>query len=418
MLSVDSQKFDKAAFEVRYREMRNREEYRNPVGQRYAICLHHAFDLIAAVLYMKERDGSVLLMHGSTPFESALELAEQSGCSYLIYRKWDNLYRLSASAADYAPSILQYSSGTSRAPSLIAREWKQVDTEVDGYNDLFAETPVMQPVILVSVTHSFGLITGVMASVARGDEPIIVEDKNPKFALHTIRSLRRPIVYAVPFLFHVMDALSKGEDRFYKMVVSGSPPSEVLLDRMKSRTEEVWQQYGCTEAGCISVSKRPCSATDVGIPLKHLRVTIDASGGGGEGKGEIVVANANGTNLVRTKDMGCYDLRTDRLHVFGRMDDLINVSGFKVIPAEVESVILQMPGVKECIVHKTGHNIWGEAVQALIVGDGYIDESSIRSWCIKRLPTYKVPNTIRIVGEIPRTAAGKISRKQLQEMEM
>ncbi|MEK0316173.1 AMP-binding protein [Cohnella sp. 56] len=416
MLAVNNDRFTGHDLKVRYAGLGRLEALRSPEGKRFAVCVRQAFDLIAIVLYIRQQGGSVLLLHASTPGGAAEAAARKADCACLIYGGWDNAIPLQG-GANYEPSILQYSSGTSREPALIARSWRQVETEIEHYNRLFAGEASCEPVVLVPVSHSFGLICGTLASMARGEEPLVVQDQNPKYALQAIRSRPRSLVYAVPFLFSVMDAMARREDRFHRMVVSGSPPTDPLLARMKLRGDEVWQQYGCTEAGCLSVARQPAAATDVGRPLGHIALSIvpDETSPAAPGSGEIVAVI--GEQTIRTRDLGFIRPQDGRLHVIGRLDELINVSGLKVVPSEVESVILRMPGVSEAVVLRTGHKVWGEAVRAIVVAEPSLGAKEIRAWCIRHLPAYKVPGVIDMAEEIPRTPAGKISRKYLQELE-
>lgn len=416
MFTVDREHIDINTIQSRFKEMQQFEAYCHPEGRRYALCLSNAFDLLTIVMYIKERGGSVLLMHDSTPYERAIQIAQSAQCTYLTYNKWDTISNVGPSMTLFPPALLQYSSGTSRAPTLIARSWDQVETEIKHYNMLFEESTGVQPIILVPISHSFGLITGVLAAIARGDKPIIIQDKNPKFTLQVVNSVAQHIVYTVPFLYHILESLGKGQTRFHKMVISGAPPSDQLLHRMNLHTEEIWQQYGCTEVGCISLNRSFTTFSDVGTPLSHLQISIRANADRlDEAHGEIIVTN--GKQVIETGDLGYIDTHTEHLHVLSRLDDLINVSGLKVIPSEVESVIAQTPGIKEVVVLRTAHKVWGEAIKAIVVAEPSIEEKEIRAKCIQQLPAYKVPHVIQIVEEIPRTSAGKLSRKYLQELE-
>lgn len=418
MLTIDARKYGNDDFNLFFGQMEKVESFHNPEGKRYALCLKHAFELLGVVMYLRERGGSVLLMHAETPLETARKTAGNADCAYLLFEQWQTVIPIGPPAMAYEPAVLQYSSGTTGMPTLIARPWKKIDLEISHYNRFFDNTPYEHPVILVPVSHSFGLITGLLASWARGVEPTIVEDKNPKFALHVIRTTRNPIVYTVPFIYNLLDSLEKGRFACHKAIISGSPPSQELLNRMRLQTNEIWQQYGCTEAGCISVSKHPAVITDVGRPLGHLEICICSEEGidTKDGKGQIIVTQG-GLNPIFTKDFGEIHRQTGDLHVYGRLDDLINVSGLKVIPFEVEAVIAGMPGVRETVVVKTAHRIWGEAVRALVVAASSVHERDIRTWCLQRLPAYKVPSVIELVAEIPKAPSGKVSRRLLIEQE-
>lgn len=417
MLIVDSQLFERPDFLRRWQDMQELQPFRQPDGKRYALCLKHAFDLISVLLYLKEKGGSVLLMHDSTPYETAVATASRADCTYLLYEKWDSAVPINATSVQYAPSLLQYSSGTTRAPALISRTWEEVEVETASYNELFRDdSPPLQPIILVPVSHSFGLVTGVLAALGRGGVPTVIQQKNPKFAIHAIAQKPDHVVYTVPYLFNILDSMSKDGGRYKRIVISGSPPTEQVLNRMKGQSEEVWQQYGCTEAGCISVAKQPVSPTDVGLPLGHHQLTIDSPlNESGFLQGEV--STQIDSRRIQTGDLGYINPQNGRLHIQGRLDDLINVSGLKVIPIEVEAVIREMPGVEEALVLKTDHPVWGEAVRALAVVSPGVTDKDIRGWCIKHLPPYKVPGTVELVSEIPRTPAGKISRKYIQSQE-
>ncbi len=96
----------------------------------------------------------------------------------------------------------------------------------------------------------------------------------------------------------------------------------------------------------------------------------------------------------------------------GRMDDVINVSGLKVFPIEVEETMLRLEGVREAIVYRGKHPVMGEIVKAKVIS--HIDPVQIREWCMQHLPAYKVPHEIESVTEIAKNKTGKVSRKLLE----
>jgi 3,4-dihydroxybenzoate---[aryl-carrier protein] ligase len=417
VLAIDSEPVSHDSFRTRFHWMGQMDHFRRPEGKRYAVCLKQAFDVLSSVMYLREREGSVLLIHGDTPLETALGISAAAECAYLLYGDITQAHEIETSEINHEPAILQYSSGTTGQPKLIARTWLEVEKEILHYNTLFEKAGGQEtPVILVPVSHSFGLITGVLSAIARGDEPVIIQNSNPKFAMHMIKSTFAPIVYTVPFVYQVLNSLDHGKLRCRQIVTSGSAVTETILESMLLQADEVWQQYGCTEAGCISVAKQPKAVSEVGIPLGHMNVSIRGHSSGDENsQGEIVVKSGN--KVIETKDLGCFDPDTKRLQLLGRMDDLINVSGLKVIPSEVERIIGRLPGVEDTIVFKTSHRIWGEAVKALVVANSGIREQDIRSWCIKHLPPYKVPSVIELTDRIERMPSGKVSRKNYSSRE-
>jgi len=95
----------------------------------------------------------------------------------------------------------------------------------------------------------------------------------------------------------------------------------------------------------------------------------------------------------------------------GREKSMINVSGNKVFPEEVEHVLNAHPSVKMSRVFGGKHPLLGEVVQAEIVPEGEVPEvEELIGFCRERLSTYKVPQRIQWVEEIAFTATGKIVR--------
>lgn len=383
--------------------------------RRTAVCMKEPANILAATELIIRNEGSVLLINGDTPIESALRQAEDAGCTGLLTEAGGSaVFHPLHSRLDRMngePSLLQFSSGTTGAPKLVERSWSHVQMEIEAYNKLLPCSGEDQPIILVPVSHSFGFITGMLSALKRGVEPVIVTDKNPKFALHLMQQHDRHVVYAVPFLFQILLSLMREKVLLRKLVSSGSPMSAELLNRLGGAGVEVIQQYGCSEAGCISLGDRPSGSTDAGMLLEHMAIE---RAGTRDQPDEIIIAT--GGRRIHTGDMGYWI--GGRLHVQCRMDDLINVSGLKVAPSEVEDVIRRLDGVQEAVVHKAPHPVWGEAVKARIVRKGdALSQEEVKRWCARFLPAYKVPGFIAFTEDIPKTGTGKVMRKQLVEEE-
>lgn len=375
-----------------------------------SICLKDPLEIMSVLRQVISCQGSVLLINGEMPRGQALKLAQEAGSTALLYGSMSEPVQfLSDSTVIDTPSLLQFSSGTTGTPKIIRRSWQQVEREIANYNARLSSNSSEVPIILVPVSHSFGLITGVLAALERKAQPVIVTDKNPKFAAHVIQSTGESIVYGVPYLFHILLSVMRNERAFHKIISSGAPFTGKVFDTVKARSELVIQQYGCSELGCISLGFDPATHADVGAPLQHLEVTVD---GQAESPDEIIVTMDG--SPVFTRDLGWIN-PAGRIQVEGRIDDLINVSGQKVIPYEVEQVLLGMEEIQEVVVYRTKHKVWGEAVKAMIVGSNRLAPESAKKWCMERLPQYKIPSAFDIVEEIPRAASGKISRKWLSE---
>jgi 3,4-dihydroxybenzoate---[aryl-carrier protein] ligase len=387
-------------------------------GTRVALCLADAAELLQMVLYTREFGCSVLLLHGGTPFETARRLAGDAGCTRLLYGGiGDGLLQLdtepkSTEVPLQSGGLLMYSSGTTGLPKLIGRSWADIDLEIAAYNQALTLDPEITPVVISPVNHAYGLISGVLSALARGAEPHIATYTNPKLTINLLQEETRHILYGVPVTLHTLHSLAP-KQRFYQLMSSGAPMPQSLLELLSSVTAEgVGQQYGCSEAGCISAVKAMEVCHEVGRPLEHMEVT---GAGDDAGRPAELVVRVNGQQLIRTGDL--VYVEKGSLHWMSRLDDVINVSGLKVYPAEVENVILGLEGVRECVVYRGKHPVMGEQVLCMAAAEPRVTSDAIRSRCVGRLAPYKIPSQIQLVEKLPRNATGKISRKQLEEAE-
>jgi acyl-CoA synthetase (AMP-forming)/AMP-acid ligase II len=108
-----------------------------------------------------------------------------------------------------------------------------------------------------------------------------------------------------------------------------------------------------------------------------------------------------------TGDLGWLD-DEGALHLCGRQAEVINVSGMKVLPSEVEEVIASLPGVAEVKVYagKTRHG--SHHIKAAVVVDNGVDVARIKAHCEQHLVYYKRPSRIIVMDALPRSAGGKI----------
>jgi fatty-acyl-CoA synthase len=116
-----------------------------------------------------------------------------------------------------------------------------------------------------------------------------------------------------------------------------------------------------------------------------------------------------------TGDVGYYD-EDGYFYIVDRKKDMIISGGFNVYSAEVEAGIMALPQVHECAVIGVPDEKWGEAVKALIVlRPGYsLTGEDVLAHCKAKLGGVKTPKSVEFRQEIPKTAAGKIDRKELR----
>jgi acyl-coenzyme A synthetase/AMP-(fatty) acid ligase len=107
------------------------------------------------------------------------------------------------------------------------------------------------------------------------------------------------------------------------------------------------------------------------------------------------------------------------LYFVSRMDDIIKCRGEKVSPKEVESALMNVPGVREAAVIGVPDDILGQAVKAFVaLEEGVtLSEKDILRACQQRLETYMVPKFIAFVDSLPKTSSGKIRKVELKDAE-
>ncbi len=118
-----------------------------------------------------------------------------------------------------------------------------------------------------------------------------------------------------------------------------------------------------------------------------------------------------GEQVFYTGDL-CRQDEDGYLYFVGRMDDVIKSRGEKVAPKEVETVLMNIPGVKEAVVIGVPDETLGHAVKAFIVleSGAALSERQVQRECQGHLESYMVPKTVVMVPSLPRTDTGKISR--------
>jgi O-succinylbenzoic acid--CoA ligase len=192
------------------------------------------------------------------------------------------------------------------------------------------------------------------------------------------------------------------------IALGGGPIPAGLLDWARDTGIPVVPVYGMTETCSQVVAGSP------GRPLRGVQLEIAADG-------EILVRGpmvARGAvaedGWLHTGDLGRLD-GDGRLHVLGRLKELIVTGGENVAPLEVEQALLAHPAVADAGVAGLPDPDWGEAVTAFVVLREPASPEELRAWCRERLEAFKVPKTIHVVGQLPRTSGGKLLRERLGE---
>lgn len=136
-------------------------------------------------------------------------------------------------------------------------------------------------------------------------------------------------------------------------------------------------------------------------------------------KTEESFAELDGKRFFRSGDLGYMD-EEGFFFFTDRLKRMINASGFKVWPAEVESMMYQNPAVQECCIIASRDPYRGETVKAVIVKKPGSDATAedIIKWAHEKMAAYKAPRIVEFVDTLPKSATGKVMWRALQEKEM
>ena len=227
------------------------------------------------------------------------------------------------------------------------------------------------------------------------------------------------------------------------MMWAATPITEDVARRVTERTGIRWLgAYGATEVPglhCNPVDYPDrCRLDTPGLPVSDLEVRIvdlethkDVAPGA---EGEIVVRGPHmmagylppeadeGVFLdgfVRTGDVGWVEPE-GWIHITDRAKEMIKVSGFSVSPAEIEATLHAHPAVADCGVYGVPHPTKGEAPKAAVVlaAEDAATDDELRAYVADQLAGYKHVEEFVFVDVIPRTASGKVLRRELKVADM
>tara|TARA_B100000809_G_C15116950_1_gene522826 strand:+ start:811 stop:2067 length:1257 start_codon:yes stop_codon:yes gene_type:complete len=415
MIYLDDQLLTQKDFNSLYTAFEINTILANSDNIRFTICTTDTAVLIALCLYMKNKGGSAFPLPAGTPRPAALKRAIRSGSHYLLYGNslddvLNNIEKVCSSANDTESVLIQMSSGTTGTPKVISRSWADINEEVCSYVAHFSEANDMTPVIACPISHSYGLICGLMVALERGVVPVVIQNLNPKYIIKKVRQHKNSILYSSPALIGTISMLIDKSEPVHAIMSSGTLLQPKWFDMVKTKSKFLFQQYGCSETGCISIGKNIDNYDEIGLPLPYLNVS---SGSNPDQAEEIVVTNSR-DEVIKTRDIGYFD-DTGSLHFISRIDDMINVAGLNVYPSEVEDVILELADIQDAVVFKSQQASGSDQVCLQYVSSEVIKASVIRKWCRQNLASHQIPMVIQRVDKIARKPNGKVSRKELAE---
>jgi long-chain acyl-CoA synthetase len=342
-------------------------------------------------------------------------------------------------------AVLFYTSGTTGTPKGVpishSNLMDNVTKSITHFKDLVDDD------IFINVLpnfHTLGFTTsGLLPLLGGYPQALMPMFMPPENTIEAIKAAEVSVMIAVPTMVALMlGAIARGVEppTSLRLLVTGG---DRFPERLDARTRQllgvsVLEGYGLTETSPVvavneGVARRKLGT--VGTVLEGYDVEVRDS------DGNVLPVNSEGTlwlkgpsvfggyfkaseitrekfkddwfntgDVVRIDDEGY-------LKIIDRVTDIIIVGGFNVYPTEVESVLQQMPGVRECAVVGVEHPVSGEIVKAYIIpsGEPGITSRDVISFSREQLAHYKVPRIVEFIEEMPRSSIGKILKKELRK---
>lgn len=330
------------------------------------------------------------------------------------------------------PVFIRYSSGTTGASKGVVIGHQSVYERVDAANELLQLKP--GDVVLWVLPMAFHFVVSIVLYLRVGAAIAISRDFLAETICEYAKKFRATLLYASPMHLRLLgNDPGKVELDTLRLVISTSTAiSPAEIERFTAKTgHPVSQAYGIIEIGLPIVNHRSASqhpeAVGHALPAYKVAILNDSNEELPPGEmGHLAIAgpgmfdgylhppttrneNLNGEWFM-TGDLATKS-EDGLITIKGREKSMINVSGNKVFPEEVEHVLNSHPAVKVSRVFGGKHPLLGEVVEAEVMAHGTppgIEE--LIQFCRDQLSTYKVPQRIRFVEELEMTATGKVKR--------
>jgi O-succinylbenzoic acid--CoA ligase len=368
----------------------------------------------AVLLHAAPRVGAALVpLNTRLTADQQRDQATAAGADVVVEGPLDGMEAAIDTRRELDPAAVYgvlFTSGTEGEPKPVELTVANLDASAAGSAAVFGVEPSDRWLSPLPLFHVAGL--SILTRCARGGTTAVLHDRFDAPALAaSLAAGDVSLISLVPTqLRRLRDVGLTEAPTLRALLLGGGPISPDLVDWARAVGLPVRCTYGMTETASQVAVTDPWESAATPIPGAELEIAAD---------GEILVRGpmvspgaASDDGWLHTGDLGGID-RRGRLHVAGRIKELIVSGGEKVAPAAVEAVLAAHPAISEAGVAGTPDPDWGEAVTAFVVERAPASDYDLLAFCRERLAGYQVPKRIVRVAELPRNAAGKLLRSRL-----
>ena len=338
-------------------------------------------------------------------------------------------------------ALILHTSGTTSRPKRVPLSHANLMTSARNVAETYQLTSDDVSLCVMPLFHVHGLVASTLATLFTGGTVVVPPRFNPLSFWSTVREHEVSWYSAVPTIHQVLLSRTKAgarpsgaENLRFIRSCSAALAPQTMADIEERFGVPILEAYGMTEAAHQMASnplppdrRKPGSVgrgTAVEIAILDEAGDLLPIGATGEVsiKGVNVFsgyegnAEANASSFshgwFRTGDLGYLD-NEGYLMLAGRLKELINRGGEKISPREIDETLLTHPAVAEAVCFGIADRVYGEEVAAAVVLNGSATEAEVLAHCRLSLAEFKCPKVIYIVEVIPRTATGKIQRRNV-----
>ncbi|MGI5467745.1 class I adenylate-forming enzyme family protein [Streptomyces sp. CA-132043] len=346
-------------------------------------------------------------------------------------------------------AVLTYTSGTTGEPKGALNTHGTMLFNACTYREWMRLTDGDSILGVAPLFHITGLIGHLALALLLPCPLVLAHRFHPGVVLDALREHRPTFTVGAITVFISLagapDAIREDFASLRVVYSGGAPIAPAVAERFEKATGRyIHNIYGLTETnspthavplGAQAPVDPVSGALSVGVPVFNTVVRILDEHGEEVPVGEIGEIATSGPQVVpgywnkpeataaalpggelRTGDVGFMDA-AGWFYLVDRKKDMINAAGYKVWPREVEDVLYGHPAVREAAVVGVPDAYRGESVKAFVSleRDGSVTEEELIGYCREQMAAYKYPRSLSILDDLPKTATGKILRRELRE---
>jgi len=353
-------------------------------------------------------------------------------------------------------ALILHTSGTTSRPKAVPLTHKNLRTSALNIAQTYHFTPDDTGFLVMPLFHVHGLLAGLIAPLLAGGAIVIQPGKfsASSFWKHFFR-YRCSWFTAVPTMHQILlqqySKLSKEAQEEFKETLRKQGRLRFVRSCSSALAPAVHQQlealYGVPVVEAYAMTEATHQMTSNNLPPKKR---IAGSVGQAEGTVEVAIMDDSGnpvpagtegevcvrgptitpgylnnpkanaetftkTGFLRTGDRGYMDAE-GFVYLTGRLKEMINRGGEKIMPGEIDAALLSHPAIAEAVAFGAPNSLLGQEVHAAIVvkaGQPVPTFEDIKRFLRSKLATFKIPVKIHYATELPRTATGKIQRRHV-----